>query len=142
MKFDENRVTKLSSELLTALNGLREISELSKEEFLENHHLIASAKYYLVVSIEAVIDLSNHLITQNKMRVPESYAETFKVLAEANVIEEELSKRLMKMAKFRNRLVHIYWKVDDEVVYSIIKEDIKDVKEFLASYTEFLSKQS
>ncbi len=123
MKFDENRVTKLSSELLTALNGLREISELSKEEFL-------------------VIDLSNHLITQNKMRVPESYAETFKVLAEANVIEEELSKRLMEMAKFRNRLVHIYWKVDDEVVYSIIKEDIKDVKEFLASYTEFLSKQS
>lgn len=141
MKFDENRVTKLSSELLTALNGLREISELSKEELLENHHLIASAKYYLVVSIEAVIDLSNHLITQNKMRVPESYAETFKVLAEANVIEEELSKRLMEMAKFRNRLVHIYWEVDDELVYSIIKEDIKDVEEFLASYTEFLSKQ-
>jgi len=82
-----------------------------------------------VVSIEAVIDLSNHLITQNKMRVPESYAETFKVLAEANVIEEELSKRLMEMAKFRNRLVHIYWEVDDELIYSIIKEDINDVEE-------------
>jgi len=76
------------------------------------------------------------------MRVPESYAETFKVLAEANVIEEELSKRLMEMAKFRNRLVHIYWEVDDELIYSIIKEDINDVEEFLASYTRFLSKQS
>jgi uncharacterized protein YutE (UPF0331/DUF86 family) len=37
--------------------------------------------------------------------------------------------------------VHIYWEVDDEVVYSIIKEDIKDVEEFLASYTEFLRKK-
>ena len=142
MKFDENRITKLSSEILNAINGLQEISELSKEKFLENHHMIASAKYYLVVSIEAVIDLSNYLIRQNKLRIPENYADTFKVLAESNVIEEDLSRRLMEMAKFRNRLVHIYWEVDDEVVYSIIKEDIKDVEEFLASYTEFLSKQS
>lgn len=104
--------------------------------------MIASAKYYLVVSIEAVIDLSNYLIRQNKLRIPENYADTFKVLAESNVIEEDLSRRLMEMAKFKNRLVHIYWEVDDEVVYSIIKEDIKDVEEFLASYTEFLSKQS
>ncbi len=141
MKFDENRVTKLSSEILTALNGLREISELPKEEFLEKHHMIASAKYYLVISIEAVIDLSNYLIRQNKLRVPENYADTFKVLAEANVISEDLSKRLMEMAKFRNRLVHIYWEVDDEVVYSIIKEDIKDIEEFLANYTEFLRKK-
>jgi uncharacterized protein YutE (UPF0331/DUF86 family) len=141
LKFDENRITKLSSEILNAINGLQEISELSKEEFLENHHMIASAKYHLVVSIEAVIDLSNYLIRQNKLRIPENYADTFKVLAESNVIEEDLSRRLMEMAKFRNRLVHIYWEVDDEVVYSIIKEDIKDVEEFLASYTEFLRKK-
>lgn len=90
MKFDENRVTKLSSEILNALNGLQEISELSKEEFLEKHHMVASAKYYLVVSIEAAIDLSNHVITQNNLRVPESYADTFKVLAEVKVISEDL----------------------------------------------------
>lgn len=141
MKFDEERVTKLSSEILTALKGLQEISDLSKDEFLNNHHMMASAKYYLVVSIEAVIDLSNHLISQNKLRVPESYADTFKVLAETDIISADLSERLMEMAKFRNRLVHIYWDVDDDLLHDIIKEDIMDIDEFLEKYTQFLVKQ-
>lgn len=141
MKFDEVRVTKLSSEILTALNGLKEISDLSREEFLNSHHIIASAKYYLIVSIEGVIDLSNHLISKNKLRVPESYADTFKVLADTNVISADLSERLMEMAKFRNRLVHIYWDVEDDLIFDIIKEDVMDIDEFLENYNQFLANQ-
>ena len=37
MKFDEDRVAKLSSEVLKSLEGLREISDISKEEFLKKH---------------------------------------------------------------------------------------------------------
>ena len=32
---------------------------------------------------------------------------------------------------FRNLLVHLYWKVDDKKVYSILKEDIRDIREYL-----------
>lgn len=142
MKFDENRVTRLSSEIFTALNGLSEISNLSREEFLEKHHLIAGAKYYLIVSIEAVINLSNYLISKNKLRVSESYADTFKVLADASVINDELAVKLMDMAKFRNRLLHIYWDIDDELIYDIMKEDIRNINEFLQSYMEFLNEHS
>jgi len=41
---------------------------------------------------------------------------------------------LIEMAKFRNRLVHIYWEVDDELVYDIIKEDITDIDDFLQNF--------
>ncbi|KAF5059064.1 hypothetical protein DSECCO2_340070 [anaerobic digester metagenome] len=134
MKFDEDRVAKLSSEVMKALEGLREISDISKEEFLRKHHLVAGAKYYLIVSIEAVIDLSNHIISQNNLRIPESYSDTFKVMSETGIVPLNLTERLIEMAKFRNRLVHIYWEVDDELVYNIIKEDISDIEEFLQSF--------
>lgn len=43
------------------------------------------------------------------------------------------------MARFRNRLVHIYWEVDDELIYSFINEDISDIEEFIKDFTDFLN---
>jgi uncharacterized protein YutE (UPF0331/DUF86 family) len=34
------------------------------------------------------------------------------------------------MAKFRNRLVHLYGDIDDSFVYDFIKIDINDIKVF------------
>lgn len=138
MRFDENRVARLSSEAMKALGGLREISNVSKEEFLIKPHMVAGAKYYLIVSIEVIIDLSNHLISKSKFRIPENYSDTFKILYEEGVISGNLMERLIEMSKFRNRLVHIYWEVNDELVYDIINEDITDIEEFLQSFMHFL----
>jgi uncharacterized protein YutE (UPF0331/DUF86 family) len=34
------------------------------------------------------------------------------------------------MAKFRNRLVHLYGEIDNKNVYEYIKGDLKDIEEF------------
>jgi len=46
---------------------------------------------------------------------------TFNLMSEVGAFEEDFVDRLSKMARFRNRLVHIYWEVDDELVYSILE---------------------
>lgn len=114
MKFDEDRIRRLSSELLNAINRLKELSEMPEQEFIRDVHKMASAKYHFIVSIEAAIDMCNHIISQNRLRTPEDYADTFKVLAEAGAFSEEFLGRLIDAAKFRNRLVHIYWEVDSK----------------------------
>jgi uncharacterized protein YutE (UPF0331/DUF86 family) len=43
------------------------------------------------------------------------------------------------MAKFRNRLVHIYWNVDDNQLYEYLKKNISDYKKFLESVAIFLN---
>jgi len=62
--------------------------------------------------------------------VPESYSDCFIILKEAGIISEDLSRRLARMAKFRNMLVHIYWEIDDAEIFKIIQEDLKDLGEF------------
>ncbi|WP_290724274.1 DUF86 domain-containing protein [Archaeoglobus sp.] len=131
MEYDEEKITKLSSELFNALRMLRELSELPKDEFLSNPHYVASAKYFLIVAIEAATDICNHIISRNKLRVPEDYADTFRVMKEAGFFDDEFAERLMRMARFRNRLVHIYWNVDDELIYEILQGDIEDLEEFI-----------
>lgn len=35
------------------------------------------------------------------------------------------------MAKLRNRLVHIYWEVDDALLYKILTLNLVDIERFL-----------
>jgi len=59
-------------------------------------------------------------------------------LYETNFFDEEFTERLEMMARFRNRLVHIYWDVDDEVVYQILQKDIEDLELFLQKFMDKL----
>ena len=106
--FNEDKVTKLFSEILQALQLLEDLRKLSLDGFIAEPHKISSAKYNLIVAIECVIDLCNHIISKNNFRAPEDYADTFKIIAEKGLISEEFASSLIKMARFRNRLVHKY----------------------------------
>ena len=141
MEFDEEKITKLSSELFNALRRLKELADLPKDEFLSNPHFIASAKYFLIVAIEAAIDMCNHVISRNRLRVPEDYADTFRVMGEASFFDDEFVDRLVRMARFRNRLVHLYWNVDDKIVYEILQKDIQDLEEFVKRFMEGLKQR-
>ncbi len=122
MEFDRDRVGRLVSELLKALRNLRDLQGLSREEFLSDPHKVSSAKYNFIVAIEAALDLCNHLIAKNRFRVPEDYADTFRVMGEEGVFPGDFVNDLMGMARFRNRLVHIYWEVDDGELCRILQE--------------------
>ncbi|MBE3579130.1 MAG: DUF86 domain-containing protein, partial [Caldanaerobacter subterraneus] len=50
---------------------------------------------------------------------------------EYGYIDEELSKKLVKMVGYRNRMVHLYNLVTDEELYEIITSDLNDIEEFV-----------
>jgi uncharacterized protein YutE (UPF0331/DUF86 family) len=112
------------------LSILRKISKTPKETFLTDKILIGSAKYYLQISIECCLDVANHIIAAEKLRAPRDYADTFMVIQEEGLISSDLGTRLRRMAKFRNRLVHLYGEIDNDYIYEYIKGDLKDLEEY------------
>ncbi len=52
MKFDEDKITALSSELLTSVERLEELASLSREAFLGDPFKIGAAKYFLAPIFE------------------------------------------------------------------------------------------
>jgi uncharacterized protein YutE (UPF0331/DUF86 family) len=38
------------------------------------------------------------------------------------------------MARFRNRLIHIYWDIDNDRIYNLLQEDIGDIEQYLTEY--------
>ncbi len=127
---DREVISTLFSELYSAMEALDEITREGKERFMADRHLRGSAKYHLLVAIESVLDLSNHLITKNKWRLPEDYADIFLVMADNKILKRDEAEHLGDMARFRNRLVHQYWKIDDAVIWDILTNNKTEILDY------------
>lgn len=132
-------VTRLFTEMELALTKLRSSSELPLEIFLSDSKYHDSAKYNLIVAVESLIDLCNHVIAQEKLGKPEDYADVFRIIGSKLALKDDFIKRLEKMAKFRNLVVHLYWKVDNAEVYSIVKNNLDDFEVIKKALREYLS---
>jgi uncharacterized protein YutE (UPF0331/DUF86 family) len=136
--FNPDKIASLVSEMRKAINRLKSLATLDKESFLNDPDKIGSAKYNFVIAIESAIDICNHIISQNGYRAPEEYADTFQVLGEQGIFDKDFLRTLKDMARFRNRLIHLYREVDDEQVYEILQSRLDDFKTFLDRIAAFL----
>jgi uncharacterized protein YutE (UPF0331/DUF86 family) len=127
---DLNRIRDLLGNMADAQRRLRELGQLSEAEFLGDYRNTESAKYLLIVATESAIDSCNHIVACQGGRAPQDYADCFAILAELGVIDSNLADRLKRMARFRNLIVHLYWRVDNSRVYRIIHDDLRDLDAF------------
>jgi uncharacterized protein YutE (UPF0331/DUF86 family) len=123
------KITQKFMQLEEYLELLRSISETPVDNFLKDKIIAGSAKYYLQVSIECCLDVVNHIIASERFRAPKDYADSFKIIEEQGLVSAELGTKLRQMAKFRNRLVHLYGEIEDSYVYQFIQEDLKDIEQ-------------
>ena len=121
------------------------IRQLSYEDFINNDINRAAAERVLQIAIESCLNIGNRLISllhfERPVPTPESYAEIFIIMRNLKIIDLEFSNRLVEMAKFRNRLVHLYWDLDPEATYRILHENIDDLKKFQDVVVDFLNKR-
>lgn len=136
--YDQEKMAKLVSEFRKSVSRLQKLKQLDQQKFLNDPDKIGSAKYHFIVVIESCIDMCTHIISRNGYRVPEDYGDTFKVMSEEGAFDTEFSVELVKMAKFRNRLVHLYWEIDDTMIYKILEGYLGDLNKFLNSIADFL----
>lgn len=138
LDYNPDKLRKISSEILGALARLEDLKRMPEKEFLADPHKIGSAKYNLIVAIEGAVDLCNHIIAKNGFRTPEDYADTFRVMEEKGAFDPEFTNSLTQMARFRNRLVHIYWDIDDAELSRIIQTRLPDIRRFLKDFGKFM----
>ena len=109
------------------LKEIRDILKLKKMRYRDELAL----KHALLESLEACIDIANHIIATKGFRRPTDYKDIFVVLEENKIVPKGLSRKLQEIAKFRNVLVHRYATVDMNKLVQIAKKDIKDINRFL-----------
>jgi uncharacterized protein YutE (UPF0331/DUF86 family) len=138
MKLNPDLVRKRCGEISDSLARLEKIGRMSKEAFLKDQDARDIASYRLLVAIEVSLSLCYHISSKQLSKVPENYAECFLLLGEAGVISADLSNNLQKMARFRNPLVHVYWEIEEEALYSVITGHLDDLRKYCAAVARLL----
>lgn len=133
-----DRVRELAGHMRNACRELHTLAAEGGERFIADARTRNSAKYLLIVACEAALDLCNHLAAKKGGRAPEDYADCMTILEEIDVLDADLRGRMSRMARFRNLLVHLYWKVDDREVYRVIHEHLTDFDLYLSAIGRYL----
>lgn len=72
----------------------------------------------VVVKPQKVISILNNL---RGYRAPQDSYDAFVVLNEEKILPDDFLSILRQMVSFRNRVVHLYWDVDDQAMQRIVQ---------------------
>jgi len=113
---------------------------MPEDHFLEKRNT-AAAESFLRRSLEAIFDVGRHILAKSgHLDLAGEYKSIARGLAKQNVITEQMADTLIKMAGYRNRLVHLYHQVTDEELYSIVQNNIVDLREFTKQINSYLTR--
>lgn len=99
---------------------------------------LRGVKYTFVTSIEACIDVAQHICSAQGWGPPADNGDAMKVLGSHGVLNGELSDVMRKAVGFRNVLVHEYVEVSDEIVVARLG-DLGDLEQFVERVLALLS---
>lgn len=142
MQIDRLLIKQRLAFIKECLLELEDLSKLPESDFL-NKRTAAAAESFLRRSLEAIFDIGRHILARSgSANMAMEYKGIAQGLGEANIITGDLQEQLVKMAGYRNRLVHLYYQISDKELYQIIKNNLHDIREFIEQMTAYISEVS
>ena len=127
---DRDLILRKLSDLERYLVQVTEYRDISPDRYREDWRSQRVIERTLQMAIEACVDVAAHVIADRGLPVPGTYAEVFDVLGQAGLIDLGLRDAMVRMARFRNVIVHEYTRIDPEIVVQILRHHLDDLTRF------------
>ncbi|GAB6183209.1 type VII toxin-antitoxin system HepT family RNase toxin [Thermodesulfovibrio hydrogeniphilus] len=135
-----NKIQKILSLIQEYLVEIESLAQLSLEEFLADKKTQAAAESFLRRALEAIFDISRHILSKTYNFKELEYKRIANELGKKGIVDKDYAEILIKMAGYRNRMVHFYHEIPPEELYAIIKNHRSDIERFINEIQKFLSK--
>ncbi len=138
---DNSLILRKLSALDEYLKQIEEYTAITVKAYAGDWKVQRIVERTLQMMIETCLDISGHVIANEKLRVPDTYADTFRILVENGILSRSHLDSFEKMAKFRNIVVHDYEIIDPEIVVGILRNNRRDFQEFKTSIIKYLKNE-
>lgn len=129
----ESVVTAKAEVVRESLALIRTLPLDSLETFLADHRTPGSGENYLRRALEALLDLGRHILAKGFGTAASEYKQIPVKLQEKGVIAAPVAEKFVRMAGYRNRIIHFYAEVTPEELYGILTNHLGDVVETLSA---------
>ena len=141
MKLDKERLEKYLDEIAAETIDIEKIIS-QKNDLLQDPHILKSLKYSSIVIAEAIASTLQHILAKKYNIVIAGYMAAFSESKEHKVIPIELLTRLQPFFRFRNMLVHQYWRVNNKVFISNLRNGLNDFRIFVSEIRKIIIEDS
>jgi len=133
-----DRIGKAKADLLSAERQIRALLADGKEAYRTDAKGPPALKYLLVVAVEAITDVCQHVLAKAKQVPCDGYVDCIMKAGTEGIIDARLANRLRRLADLRNSLVHRYWIIEDDRLFDETRENVGDLSEFLSEVDAFV----
>ncbi|SMQ86918.1 Uncharacterized conserved protein YutE, UPF0331/DUF86 family [Bacillus sp. OV166] len=88
-------------------------------------------------SCEASIDLAMHIVSEQRLGLPQTSRDAFDMLQSNSIIDENIAKRLKAMVGFRNIAVHDYQTLNIDILNQIVDKHLGDFTDYTRQILEY-----
>jgi uncharacterized protein YutE (UPF0331/DUF86 family) len=83
-------------------------------------------------------DICDHIIARNRLGTPEHSSDGIRLMARHNFLGQDYIGNYIAMIKFRNKVVHLYYEIDDREIYKILQNNLGDFNMFIAEILKII----
>ena len=139
---DADLVRRKIATISRNLDALGAVDGIDLDAYRSDLYRKKGTERLLQETVEAAVDTNLHLVRTTGAATPTDYYESFIALGQAGVIPRDLAERLAPAAGLRNRLVHEYDDIDDEIVLKAVSEARESLREYVAVVERYVTKDS
>jgi len=136
MKTDQQKIRQKLHFMRENLELLEQFKDMDQEQFTSDPITELAALRMLQVSIEAMLDICSHIIAREGWGLAKTYVEIVELTVKNGLIPKEKADIYKNMARFRNRIIHLYDRVETAEVLSIINNHLDDFRPFMSAIIE------
>ena len=131
-------VERKLSQIKKSLGKVADYRGLSYDEFISHPVARDVVEYNLFIIINSMIDIVNHIVTDDTLGEVDLLSDGFVILAEHGYWSKEQSDVFVKMVAFRNMISHQYAALNPNVVYDVLQNKLADIESFVGKILDSL----
>ena len=121
------------------LDGISTLPLDDLDALRRDPRMVAAGEPYLRRALEALLDIARHVLAKAFGRGSAEYATVARQLGDVGVVSPEQAERLVLMARYRNRLVHVYDEVTEQELYEVLTRRLGDIQEMVDAITTWMA---
>ena len=142
MTIRRNFITKKIEQIQKYLDEARDLFKLGDSEILHSPGNLHIAERLLQLTVDAALDINNHIIKELRLDTADDFKGTFEILANGKILEKTFAEKINQVVGLRNRIVHQYETVDNKQFISDFRKDIGDFDEYFKQIISYLDKNN
>ncbi len=123
------------------LDEIEPWAECDLETYKKEHMRRYAIERVILIMVEYASNINRQMLEATGNMPAQSYYSTFQEIDKLDIISDELASRLGATTGLRNRLLHKYDTVRDDIVHRSLKPILQAYRQYVTAVRDYLSEQ-